>query len=93
MSAAKHTPGPWSAEGFDQVLVGRGDFYGGLIVGEGGEVVVAQCVAPHNAPLLAAAPELLEALQRIEIQAEFAGAESILKLARAAIAAATGSQQ
>ena len=58
----KHTPGPWAPEGFEQV-VGNGAFYGGLIVGDDGETVVAQCVMAHNARLIAAAPELLEALK------------------------------
>jgi hypothetical protein len=61
----KHTPGPWDFEGFEQVA-GNGVFYGGLIVGDDGETVVAQCVAAHNARLIAAAPELLEALKNLE---------------------------
>ena len=59
----KHTPGPWAPEGFEQV-VGNGAFYGGLIVGDDGETVVAQCVMSHNACLIAAAPELLDALKQ-----------------------------
>jgi len=59
----KHTPGPWAPEGFEQV-VGNGAFYGGLIVGDDGETVVAQCVMAHNARLIAAAPELLDALKQ-----------------------------
>lgn len=58
---AKHTPGPWVAEGFEQIA-GNGQFYGGLIMGND-DVIVAQCVMPHNARLIAAAPELLEALK------------------------------
>ncbi len=58
----KHTPGPWASEGFEQVA-GNDVFYGGLIVGDDGETVVAQCVMTHNARLIAAAPELLEFAQ------------------------------
>jgi len=59
---SRHTPGPWASEGFEQVA-GNGVFYGGLIVGDNGETVVAQCVMPRNASVIAAAPELLEALK------------------------------
>jgi hypothetical protein len=62
---SKHTPGPWASEGFEQVA-GNGVFYGGLIVGDDGETVVAQCVMAHNARLIAAAPDLLEALKNLE---------------------------
>lgn len=62
MSESKHTFGPWTPEGFEQVA-GGGDFHGGLIMGADGETIVAQCVMPHNMPILSAAPELLEALQ------------------------------
>ena len=62
---SKHTPGQWASEGFEQVA-GNGVFYGGLIVGDDGETVVAQCVMAHNARLIAAAPDLLEALKNLE---------------------------
>ena len=55
----KPTPGPWTTEGFEQTM-GHGQFYGGLIMGADGETIVAQCVAPHNAQLIAAAPQLYE---------------------------------
>lgn len=61
---AAHTPGPWQTEGFEAVH-GNGNFYGGLIVGQD-DVIVAQFVMPHNARLIASAPELLEALQAIK---------------------------
>jgi dihydrodipicolinate synthase/N-acetylneuraminate lyase len=62
VSNAGHTPGPWKAEGFEQI-VGEGNFYGGLIMGADDCTIVAQCVMPHNMPLLQAAPELLEAVR------------------------------
>lgn len=61
MSEAKHTPGPWVASWRD---------YGGVIGKDG--YVVAQAatfrnkeVIEANARLIAAAPELLEALQEL----------------------------
>lgn len=60
----KHTPGPWATEGFDQIYASTGNFYGGLIVWANEEDIVAQCVMPHNARLIAAAPELLDACKK-----------------------------
>ena len=97
---SKHTPGPWASEGFEQVA-GNGVFYGGLIVGDNGETVVAQCVMPCNASVIAAAPELLEALKMGYADTmdyiqrnHLSGAENNrwLVLARAAIAKAEGGQ-
>ena len=56
---SKPTPGPWTTEGFEQIT-GHGQFYGGLIIGADGETIVAQCIAPHNAQLIADAPQLYE---------------------------------
>ncbi|NYS09354.1 hypothetical protein PBR31_00058 [Xanthomonas phage PBR31] len=61
---ANFTAGPWSQEGFEQIS-GNGNFYGGLILGADGETIVAQCVMPHNAPLVKAAPDLFKALSRL----------------------------
>ena len=66
-----HTPGPWATEGFDKIDASTGNFYGGIIVGSNGEDIVAQCVLPHNAKLIAATPELLEALKEMIHLAEF----------------------
>jgi len=63
----KPTPGPWTVEGFEQTM-GHGQFYGGLIMGADGETIVAQCVAPHNAQLIAAAPDMLQALEDAELE-------------------------
>jgi dihydrodipicolinate synthase/N-acetylneuraminate lyase len=64
MSDFKGTPGPWTAEGFEQI-VGNGEFHGGLIMGADGETVVAQCVMPQNMPIVRSAPELLDALTKV----------------------------
>ena len=47
----KATPGPFFGEGFDQIA-GNGNFYGGILMGADGEIVVAQCVMPHNIELI-----------------------------------------
>lgn len=60
----KHTEGPWRREGFEQI-VGNGNFYGGLILGADDTTIVAQCVMPHNAPMVEAAPDLFKALTRL----------------------------
>ena len=86
---SKHTPGPWASEGFEQVA-GNGVFYGGLIVGDNGETVVAQCVMPCNASVIAAAPELLEALKRIADPRNIHFAGDAQVVARAAITKAEG---
>jgi hypothetical protein len=87
MSNTQHTPGPWAAEGFDQIYASTGNFYGGLIMGANGEDIVAQCVLPHNARLIAAAPELLEFAEWV-LSLKTGG--MIEGRARAAIAKATG---
>ena len=61
---SKHTPGPWKTEGFQQ-LVGKGTFYGGLIIGADDETIVAQCVMPNDARLIAMSPEMFDVLQAI----------------------------
>lgn len=68
MSEIKHTSGPWLAEGFEQV-VGNGEFHGGLIMGADGETIVAQCVMPQNMPIVRSAPELLDALTKVNAAA------------------------
>ena len=91
MSATKHTPGPWVEK------------YGTLY-GSNGEKVVCSSNglafgsvnswpdAAANARLIAAAPELLEALQAIisDMDSEF-GTDYDYNKARAVIAKATGS--
>lgn len=103
MSEFKHTPGPWVIRVIDLHEGGSGF----EIVGANGDIVCDnQTYYPHaidkkNARLIAAAPELLEALVRLMPSAEdntagYGGEpdedEDIL-FARAAIAKATGGQE
>lgn len=90
MSNTTHTPGPWATEGFDQIYASTGNFYGGLIVGGNEEDIVAQCVMPHNARLIAAAPDLLGALQELLGCDKTQTSIGAVMRARAAIAKATG---
>ena len=85
----KHTPGPWEARGYSIFEPHKTAM----------TIAVATQHEPNvkaNARLIAAAPELLEALQAFvewaECVKEFAGAAPIATLAdaRAAIAKATG---
>lgn len=60
MSKAKHTPGPWSVSerlGFGWLI------HPNVAVAYGGEGSGKQDEGEHNAHLIAAAPELLEALK------------------------------
>lgn len=95
---SKHTPGPWRINGNNmfrwivadsEVFTHSGDVnrsaYGGNMV--------CESVHKANARLIAAAPELLEALKEIVDAADGAGWEQLdpsFKKARAAIAKATG---
>jgi hypothetical protein len=100
----KHTPGPWATGNTDQLLFGRKQGNGtepiGFVYGpsfpersEVGQRALA------DARLIAAAPELLEALQGMCIALENIGGEHVtgregseerLEAAYAAIARATG---
>ncbi len=83
MSALKHTPGPWTATQWDDVRNGSNGF------DVGGH-------PDYNARLIAAAPELLKALESIcsvAVNAEPDDPnriEQVYQIARAAIAKATG---
>lgn len=80
----KHTPGSWRYE------YGPG-FCGALISARG--TIIAEFISeprPSNARLIAAAPDLLEALQGLIAGAEAMGWNT--KKARAAIAKATGEE-
>ena len=100
MSAAKHTPGPWSEARRSHCTV-----LNALFINGGGDRV-ARVVVPHtasnieeyeaNARLIAAAPDLLDALIRLRHWAEagqvnYTGDHPVA-LARTAIAKATGGQ-
>ena len=97
MSNAQHTPGPWVMDDaqpgdlFRHVLHGNGDSFGYICrISTNGNAN-----ADADARLIAAAPELLEALQRLSAQCERlrlpgqteSDAE---RTARAVIAKATG---
>lgn len=92
----KHTPGPWHCDGISE-------YTGELLVrAENGDTVARVCcygpqsetpfAQAHNARLIAAAPDLLEALKGL-LNYENLGAydrADVRKQARAAIAKATG---
>ena len=90
MSETKHTPGPWEVE--------DNDGYGGTFIYATGvttaEVVGDSAEAIANALLIAAAPELLEALKALADDHEFGATGAVrqdhLKAARTAIAKAEG---
>ena len=106
MSEAKHTPGPWefgpnhSSTGLAGQLVVRpaGEFPHGEWVADVGSMYDDHREA--NARLIAAAPELLAALQEVTmvldrifgVEGREPDAESISGRARAAIAKATAQQ-
>lgn len=94
MSAAEHTPGPWQSSGL-KVFVPDEDSARDLEY----PVAWVQGTSAHepeaaaNARLIAAAPELLEALVKIadmtDVEADFDGFQA-RQIARTAIAKATG---
>ena len=107
----KHTPGPWKLDRSLQPADGEYDY----AISSPEHFVLAEAFgrsangghppAEANARLIAAAPELLEALREAEVGLEFAGADKTiaegdfiptptlaLRAVRAAIAKATGGQ-
>lgn len=82
---AKHTPGPWKAEG-PRVFKDKPKGYRLVCT-------VAHCAAEEDdARMIAAAPEMLVALRQIiALSSATANGEVIIATARAAIAKATGS--
>ena len=76
-----HTPGPWKINN-DELLSTHGVYGDGFFIAE---VILAE-----DAHLIAATPELLDALERILEQAEQYGHKSENDAARAAIAKAKG---
>lgn len=83
MSEFKGTPGQWHVDKFGDVYSANGDF---CIAGCRGVIDVE--ADKNNAMLIAAAPELLEALQAVVRVADRATDE--FDMARAAIAKALG---
>ena len=92
MSAAQHTPGPWTF--YRESSCDRGDSYGVKAPAPHYWVVPTLNINPEDAHLIAAAPDLLEALKEIvkfwdsAIPGELVSDMHIN--ARAAIAKATG---
>lgn len=86
---SKHTPGPWFFES-------SGEAYEIFICDENGDVVdsvAGEVVNEEDARLIAAAPELLEALQEVERKLGWIAIGSeLLEKTRAVIAKATGEQ-
>ena len=87
----KHTTGPWTAKVQDTINDQPAYW---LIIGAGGVVGDVQSVNPADAALIAAAPDLLAALQACELRLTHLAQNSVnviaeLKQARAAIAKAT----
>jgi hypothetical protein len=85
-TSVKHTPGPWRREGS---IVRAGDF----AIRLGVKIGKPQAEWDSNANLIAAAPEMLVALQRAEIELNTYLGElsaTALPMVRAAIAKAEG---
>jgi hypothetical protein len=85
-----HTPGPWTVT-LGDTIAGAPAYW--LIEGAGGVVGDVQSVNADDARLIAAAPQLLSALQRLTRPDDGRGpADEDLAYAMNAIRAATGSQ-
>jgi hypothetical protein len=95
MSNTKHTPGPWTAiittDGTHEVTTSDG-IYPQTVARMYSTGKLMQSQAPANARLIAAAPELLEALSRVSefLEANYSTADmpDILPVVRAALAKA-----
>lgn len=88
MSKAEHTPGPWTRGKYGHVVDSSGKdvgFRSVMIICAGSGIAEAE----KNTDLIAAAPELLAALQRCLDYGSMTGDESVADQARAAIAKAT----
>jgi hypothetical protein len=91
----KYSPGPWHVEAAHPKFIGdvRCDVYPPQDLPMGSRIPVATSIHPENARLIAAAPDLLAALQDIvEYLGEDVdnGLDELLTNARAAIATAKG---
>lgn len=98
MDEKKHTPGPWRA-GRDGTVVCDAQHSGNHLMREAdlsfydGHLLAESIANPADARLVAAAPELLEALKRIEQGCSFPSDDvqrAMRDVARAAIAKAEG---
>lgn len=87
MTEPKFTPGPWS------VIKGRHfyeDRFGVEIKGDDFSIQPQMGMTEANAHLIAAAPELYEALEELLIQTRQYGHKPEIKMAEAALAKARG---
>jgi len=93
----KHTPGPWRIGAKFQSVVSDGPTGwddDGSVAAYGGHMVCESAKLEANARLIAAAPDLLDALENLTIAVGMGwDLEGVCEVARAAIAKATGSQQ
>ena len=91
-SMRNHTPGPWFAvqnsAGMWDVNVKDSDY--GQTVSSCGPNRYIDGDAKSNACLIAAAPELLEALEYIATDPDYTNPEAMVRIAREAIAKARG---
>jgi hypothetical protein len=94
MSATKHTSGPWTIEcgkNYSNEIVGKSKTGKDWVLARTTAAKVGRDQDDANARLIAAAPDLLEALKILATQAESHGAEGVYwDKARAAIAKAEG---
>ena len=96
MTQGKHTPGPWVRDCWDILGNAKGNGGGTGHVcevsrpNEGDEKYWEDGEADANARLIAAAPDMLEALQAVVSAYENGGMIEPIFMARAAIARATG---
>ena len=79
----KHTSGPWKLKRNDELIIGRDQIFGEVVIAE------AKFAWKANARLISAAPDLLEALQDL-LNAQPEASLPVLEQARAAIVKATG---
>jgi hypothetical protein len=89
MNATNYTPGPWRAEGWKNTIVNLPD--GTTIAAAPGPEYAPLEVLQANASLIAAAPDLLEALEKITTAMEDelpAGGSAETRAARAILAKA-----
>ena len=100
----KHTPGPWKIQKFEKpetvrfkVLAKKGRRWASVLTGNKkstGDLLMSEPQAEANARLIAASPDLLEALQAVLNNClDSQGLADAHKQARAAIAKATGDVQ
>lgn len=89
---AGFTPGPWTASPSNKLIIGGDGLHVAEIIDDGMDTSTMPCFFQGNAALIAAAPELLEALQAIIAEADggWLHESPIAKQATDAIQRATG---